>query len=265
MTSPLEEAIRGRFGRPLRHLSEVDSTNSEALRWASSDDPAPQGALVVADGQTRGRGRWGRSWETHPGSSLAASLVLRPRWPTERWGSLTIAAGLACAEAFESLGIGPAVLKWPNDVLLDSKKVSGVLIETRIADPAPVAVVGIGVNLAGGIELPEEIAARTTDLAEAALRRGIDPPPVAAVLGAILERLEALYDELGDGSRAEPVRDRAAARMELLGAPVTLRYMDGGTSEVVATGLLPDGSLQITDEDGTRSVHAAEVERIRHR
>lgn len=231
-----------------------------------SEDPPAEGALVVADEQTEGRGRWGRSWQMRPGSSLAMSLVLRPVFPIDRLGCLTVAAGLACAEAFESLGIGPAVLKWPNDVLLDSKKTSGILIETRIGSGlAPIVVVGIGVNLDRGIELPEDVAALTTSLAEAARRREVEVPARNEVLGAILHSFEAIYAEVADPSGAERVRDRAAARMELLGAPVTLRYADGTASDAIAERLLVDGSLQIATEEGARTVHAAEIERIRPR
>src|SRR5918996_1634800 len=89
----IASALKGRFGRPLRAFDSVDSTNTIALEWAG--EGAPEGALVVADHQTAGRGRWGRAWMSEPGAALQFSLVLRPRLGLDRLGVLGLALGLA--------------------------------------------------------------------------------------------------------------------------------------------------------------------------
>ncbi len=114
------------LGRAWRHLPTTGSTNDEAAAWARAG--APAGAVVVADAQTRGRGRLGRRWHSPSGASLYFSVVLRPPLPPHRVPPLTLAAGVAVAEALTALDITPQ-LKWPNDVLLDGKKVAGILTE----------------------------------------------------------------------------------------------------------------------------------------
>ena len=263
MSSSFEDRLTGRFGRPLRHLAEVASTNAEALEWLASDPPAPEGAVVVADRQTAGRGRWGRSWVSSPEASLVFSLVLRPAWASEYLGLMTVAAGLACAQGLIALTGIPARLKWPNDVLVHDRKLAGILTETRVSGhEVDGIVVGIGVNLDLPAELPPEIAERATGLAVEARRAGSEPPERAVVLAAILQSLEAVYDAIGDdGGRAE-VRAHAAELMDLLGHEVDLRFPDGRTERVTATRLLEDGSLEVETSAGPSPVHVAEVERV---
>lgn len=253
------------FGEPLRHLSSVDSTNGEALRWADETDPPPEGAVVLADSQTQGRGRWQREWISAPGASLVMSVILRPPWTDHRFGLLTVVTGLACAEAFDSLGLGPSGLKWPNDVLIDDGKVAGILIETRMRQGVPaLAAVGIGVNLADP-GLPSEIAERATSLASAAERRGLDAPARREVLRAILERLEAAYRQMGHPSSSDRLRAQVRDRMVMMGSELVLRTPDGDSLEGVAEDLGRDGSLCLRTDSGTVAVHAAEITSARPR
>src|SRR5436853_7340474 len=119
----VEPLLHGRFGRPYTYLERTPSTQR-----ALADD-APEGALVVADEQTAGRGRLDRTWVAPAGTSILASLVLRPRIATERLPELTVVAGRAVATAVgEATGLEPT-LKVPNDVLVDGRKVAGILAE----------------------------------------------------------------------------------------------------------------------------------------
>lgn len=141
-------------GIRLRHYPVAESTNSLAL------DLGQPGDLFVADAQTRGRGRLGRSWFSPPGENLYFSLVLAPPAPLEQWGSLALAAGLALARITKGLGFEPA-LKWPNDLVLKQKKAAGILLEARGSEKL---VVGIGINV-NQKEFPAELRETATSLA----------------------------------------------------------------------------------------------------
>jgi len=152
----------------LRFFAQIDSTNAEALRWLESD--APDGALVVADAQTAGRGRLDRRWVTRPGSALAFSIIFRPR-PSEleRPGLFSPLGALAVAQALEvGYGLQPQV-KWPNDVLLDGRKVCGILAETAwMGGRLLGVVVGIGINvLRDAVPAPEELLFPAVSVEEA--------------------------------------------------------------------------------------------------
>ena len=173
--------LRGRFGQP---YELVGSTPSTQLLLAPD---APEGALVVAEEQTAGRGRLGRSWFAPAGTSLLCSLQLRPDTPTERLPELTGVAARACADAIAALtGLEPA-LKFPNDVLVGGRKVAGILAEAR--DGRVVLGVGINVNLPVD-ELPEDVDRPATSLL-VETGRELDR---AELLAELLERLERRYD-----------------------------------------------------------------------
>jgi BirA family biotin operon repressor/biotin-[acetyl-CoA-carboxylase] ligase len=129
------------FGRPHRHLRVTDSTNDRARELAEAG--APSGTIVTADAQTAGRGRRGRVWSAPPGAALLYSAVLRPLEAEHTL--LPLAVPVAVCEAVESLVPVECLIKWPNDVWIEERKVAGVLIEAR---PPEWAVIGIGVNVA---------------------------------------------------------------------------------------------------------------------
>jgi BirA family transcriptional regulator, biotin operon repressor / biotin---[acetyl-CoA-carboxylase] ligase len=174
--------LRGRLGRPYEHVVSAPST--QLLLPAD----APEGALVVAEEQTAGRGRLGRRWLARPGTSLLCSLQLRPPLPTDRLPELTVVASHACAEAIAALtGLEPE-LKFPNDVLLGERKVAGILAEAREGR----VVLGIGVNVnVPASELPQEVDRPATSLL-AESGREVDR---GELLVHLLERLERRYDE----------------------------------------------------------------------
>ena len=255
----IEGAIRGRFGRPFRYFDEIGSTNSEAQAWAT--EGAPEGALVVANHQTAGRGRWGRSWLSSPGSLLQFSLVLRPRMMMNTLGLLTTALGVACADVIESLARIPTTIKWPNDVNVRGRKVAGILIESKVEDAElEVAVAGVGINVNWQkSDVPAEIADRATSLAI----ESDQIPSRAELLAALLASFESLYDMARDSSRAGRVIDRATERSEILGRNLTIRFADDTTLEGRAVRLLADGALEFEAGGTTRSVHVAEIAQVR--
>jgi BirA family transcriptional regulator, biotin operon repressor / biotin---[acetyl-CoA-carboxylase] ligase len=271
----LERALTGRFGRYRRVYDSIDSTNLDALRWAA-EEGAAEGSLVVSDVQTAGRGRWGRSWVAAPGSALLFSVVLRPRVPIDA-GLLTAAAGLAVADGIQRASGLPTTLKWPNDVLVEGRKVAGILVEARTGGSAGDAtgnavVVGAGINLHWRRdEIPADLGESATSIAaeveggggEAGWarpdRRTERVPPRAELLVAVLTRLDNLYGHLTLQGGGEIV-SAAAARSAVIGEAVTLRFADGTDASGVATGIAPNGGL-ILDEE--RVITAGEIERLR--
>jgi BirA family biotin operon repressor/biotin-[acetyl-CoA-carboxylase] ligase len=157
----------------IRYFDQTGSTNDEALAWA--DSGAPDGALVAADSQTAGRGRLARRWVTHPGAALACSLILRPHpWEIDRVGLFSPLGALAVAEALEKEFALQPRIKWPNDVLLDGRKVCGILLDASwLGDQLAALVIGIGVNvLAAAVPPPEELLFPATSV-ESALGRAV--------------------------------------------------------------------------------------------
>jgi BirA family biotin operon repressor/biotin-[acetyl-CoA-carboxylase] ligase len=264
----LTPLLCGRFGTPLRHLENIDSTNAEALRWAA--EGAPEGAVVVADDQSAGRGRWGRTWESTAGSSLLCSLVLRPQLPPEGIDLVTTMIGVATVEALREVARIEARLKWPNDVLVEDRKLAGILVESqsapavsdkaRLPDDAGVAVAGIGVNLdLRDAFLIPEVAARAVSLAELVA----EPPHRVEVLGALLSWIEPLYGSLAGESGRSALVARASELSAVLGADVSVRFVDGSNATGTARRIMPDGSLEIDLPGGPKSLRTGEIEFLR--
>ena len=151
----LRELLSGLPIPDLRWHARIDSTNSAAMDWALQN--AGDGCLVAADAQTAGRGRLGRKWVTHPAAGLAFSLVLRPTASEREWiGLFSPLGAIAVATALDRLGL-EAQVKWPNDVLLLRRKVSGILVESIWSGEALDALVlGIGINVASSSLPPAE-------------------------------------------------------------------------------------------------------------
>jgi BirA family biotin operon repressor/biotin-[acetyl-CoA-carboxylase] ligase len=211
------------IGAPRLHHRTIGSTNAKARELA--DAGAPHGTLVTASEQTAGRGRQGRAWVTPAGSAIAASLIVRAFDEL-----LPLRAGLAVADL-----AGPAAkVKWPNDVLLEGRKVAGILVEARAPDWA---VVGIGVNVT---HVPPEVAEIATALGREAVE-----PALAELLQALGRRLE------------QPPADALAdlrAKDALLGARVR---WNGG--EGTGAGIDDAGALLVTVGGETISLAAGEV------
>lgn len=260
----LERELEGSFCGPVQLLPSTVSTNIEALRWAALG--APEGALVVADHQTGGRGRWGRGWLSEPGRALLFSLVLRPEAPVRRLGLLTTALGVACAEAIEDLCRIPTGIKWPNDVTAEGRKLAGILVETRVTGSLlEAAIAGIGVNVFWDpLEIPTSIADRATSvLAEMQRRQLGSPPGRAALLRAILDAFEPRYRAVCTGEASNVLIASATERSDVLGRRVTVRFPDRTHLEGVAARLLPTGGLELEVNGHRQTVEGGEIEQLR--
>jgi BirA family transcriptional regulator, biotin operon repressor / biotin---[acetyl-CoA-carboxylase] ligase len=241
--------ILPRFFR-LVALDTVESTNDVARALAA--EGAPEGTVVWARTQSSGRGRRGRGWHSPPGN-LFMSVVLRPPVPLAQAAQLSFAAAMAVHDAVEGgVPAGAAVeLKWPNDVLLDGRKVAGILLET--GDPGPggssTLIVGIGVNI---VAAPPDAAYPATCLAD----HGVDESS-AGVLAAVCTALERWYvrwQATGFG----PLRDAWLTRARGLGAGVTVRLPDT-TFDGIFVDLDRDGALIVQAGEMRRRISAGDV------
>lgn len=213
----------------------IPSTQDVAIRLAQAG--APEGTLVVAGRQTRGRGRVGRTWFSPAGGGLYASVVLRPPAPPSQWPALSVLAGVAVVEELQRQGIVAARLKWPNDALIGGRKVAGIL--TEAFPDAGFAVLGLGLNVSfRGGDVPPDLAEVATDL-EANLAPGTDLNEAAArVLLAVIASYQRALPDL------RIVPDRAGRLLWTTGEIVV-----GGMRGRVA-GLTPSGELWLVGENG---------------
>ena len=247
--SPLDPAgLRARLsttwlGRQHLHVASCRSTNDLAATEAKAG--AGEGLLVTADQQSDGRGRQGRVWHAGAGENLTFSLLLRPNRPPPEIPPLTLLAGGAVAEALASLGFAARV-KWPNDVMLrgeaGARKVAGILTEaTTVGDRIGHVVIGVGINV-NAQAFPEELVDKATSLR---LVRG-RPLPLAEILARVLASLETAYNAFRTSGPAAAISlwEAHAERFARCKARVDDRDIEG-----VALGVLPDGSLQIRDDD----------------
>lgn len=255
-----------RLGRFLIARARVDSTNDAA--WDALAQGAPDGAVVVADEQIRGRGRAGRVWHTAPGKGLALSLVLHPGCEPDTLGVLPLAAGLALARSLERERCRSR-LKWPNDVLAGARKLAGILCEARrssLADgeggvPAAeslrggeAVVVGLGVNVRQQRDdFPPALRERVTSLAMEGCRAGRE-----AVAAGFLNALEPLWRELQEAGPA-PLLAAWKERADLWGRSVTVRTPSGPVTGI-ARDLDARGALVLEGESGYVTVLAGDVD-----
>jgi BirA family transcriptional regulator, biotin operon repressor / biotin---[acetyl-CoA-carboxylase] ligase len=229
----------GALGGPLVHLDVVGSTNDHARELALAG--APHGTVVVAERQTAGRGRQGRTWSAPPGRSLTVSALVRlqPR----ALEALPLAAAIAVSEAGETVAAVRCEIKWPNDVWIDGRKVAGVLIEARPTEHW--AVVGIGLNVCTtAAELGPELRGSATSLRIASG----SPVDRDATFDVLMERLARWIERLG-----EPAAVAAAfrARDVLHGRRISWTAA-GARYEGEAGGIEDDGALIVFTDSGAR-------------
>ena len=236
-------------GSRILYHKVLGSTMDEARRLA--EQGAPEGAVVIADEQTSGRGRFDRSWVSSPGQDLSFSVVLRPT--ADRLCYVNMAATLAVSAAVaEATGLAPTV-KWPNDVRLNGRKVSGILIEAAVESGEPRhAVVGIGVNVNLDPSETPEIACIVTSLYRETGRR-LDR---TRVLRTLLRELDDLYEAVKTG---RSLTEQWAAQLETLGRTVQVRWGEQ-LFEGRADRVNEQGNLVLTTPDGSSlTVVAGEV------
>lgn len=152
------------LGREIEYYQRLESTNEESFELI--EEGCGEGTIIVTDHQTSGKGRQGRSWFSAPGKGLAFSIILIPETPLNQSGLLSLAAGIAVAQAIEQFGLEPT-LKWPNDILLNRKKCGGILVESKVQSDVMVnAVIGIGINVnESSSDFGDEIQEMATSIA----------------------------------------------------------------------------------------------------
>lgn len=236
-------AARGcRLGRPLHRLAETGSTNDDAK--AGAREGAPHGAVWIAERQRSGRGRQGRVWLSAAGESLLFSVLLRIACPPLRVPLLSLACGLAVRDAIARVVSNRAVkVKWPNDVLIDDRKVAGILVESALAGgKVDYVVVGIGVNVHTR-EFPDELRALATSVANAAP----SPPDRGELLADILARLDHEVEHVAHRGLGL-LHGRLSTHDALRGRAV---MSEDGTVSGTAAGIDVDGRLLVARHDGS--------------
>jgi BirA family biotin operon repressor/biotin-[acetyl-CoA-carboxylase] ligase len=236
----LEKRLAGKFiGRPLYYYPEIGSTNDEAFRLGIAG--APEGTAVIADSQTKGKGRMQRLWHSPPGSNIYTSILLRPNFKPDQAPQISIAAGVAVAEILSQYCPGQVQLKWPNDVLLNKKKLSGILAQMKTsADGIDFVVLGIGINVNIGYkQLPSEIQSIATSLA---IETGREIDRLELII-SLYENIAKWYKELAQRG-FDAIKEKWLNLAPMIGRQVQVRFCSEGVSGE-ALGLDDDGSLII--------------------
>lgn len=232
------------MGRKLVCSDTVDSTNEEAKR--NSD--MPEGTLFIAERQTLGKGRRGRAWESPRGSGIWMSVLLKPDIPVETVSEITLAAGLAVARA-----AGGALIKWPNDVVIGTKKLSGILTEMAAeTDRIEYVICGIGINV-NNETFPSELSEKATSLF---IETG-ERHDRSALAARVMNEFEPLYERLAAGGFSA-IRQEYEKLCVTLGRQVVVSR-PGREFSGKAIGMRDNGALVVETEDGTADVASGEV------
>ena len=229
-------------GRQIAFFESLDSTMMEAARLAAAG--APSGTAVVAEEQTAGKGRHGHGWHSEAGSGLYVSIVLRPRMAAERLPALTLALGLAAAEAIARATDLECDLRWPNDLMLDGRKAAGILVEMQ--EGAAVAGIGINVNHAA---FPEELAGEATSLRLASGHTHSRED----LLAELLPTVDSFVHMLEEAGR-ERIFALFARRSSYAAGKRVRVELDGQSVTGTTAGLDPNGFLRVRRDDGREAI-----------
>jgi len=236
------------------HFHETDSTNSRARELAERG--SPEGTVVVAEKQTVGRGRKGRSWFSDDKGGIYMSIILRPLLSPGDTAGITLMTAVALAEALLSIAPIDVKIKWPNDILVNGKKLSGILTEMDAGmDSVNYIIVGVGINVNADIDnFPDEVREVATSIsAETGMKLSRND-----VICAFLERLEFYYES----SRKEgfaSVIEKWKSLSDIIGRPVRVDVVNGSFTGRVAD-IDPSGILVLEDKDGnTKRIISGDV------
>jgi BirA family biotin operon repressor/biotin-[acetyl-CoA-carboxylase] ligase len=247
LTDEIREGLNTNiFGKGgITYFRETDSTNVRAKYLAG--DGAPEGTVVVAEKQTQGRGRRGRSWFSPPGEGIYTSIVLRPPIPPNEAPKLTLLASVAVAEALLSLTSLKINIKWPNDILIKGRKVAGILTEISTEmDRIDYVVIGVGIN----VNTPREsLHPDIRQTATSILMETGKPFPRIALLRAYLEWLE-IYYEAFKTKGFDPILNRWKHLADIIGRRIRVDLMDSMRVGKVLD-IDKDGFLILQDRKGT--------------
>lgn len=228
-----EQSLQSQLNRPFKFVASVDSTNDVAKTWLL--DGAPSGAVVMGDEQRKGRGRKGRVWYTPPGVALAISAILRPRF--ENLHLVNIIGALSVYDLARYVGCEKVGIKWPNDVQVNFKKVSGILPEVVWNGDKLVGVVlGMGINVRNNFT-GTELEGKAISLEEA-VNHALDRTDLAVY---VLDRIDYWYGQIDTDYLFETWRDR----LNMLGKEVAVESVAG-----IAVDVQSDGALRVENADG---------------
>ncbi len=242
------------FGRNEIHIfQETDSSNIQAFRIASGG--AAEGSIVIAESQTGGKGRLGRKWVSPQGMNLYLSIIIRPQIPTFSAPRLTLVAAMALSETLESIGAAEHRIKWPNDILFNERKLSGILTEMKgDCDAIDFIIIGIGVNLNSSSD------DYTDDLKDSVIS-------LKDIIGSTVDRIDFLnrfllyfeknYNDFLRGRFIE-ILERWKVKSAIINQKIKVtNHSDIFTGTV--TEVTPDGNLIVQTEDGIRQVNSGDI------
>ena len=238
-------------GKTVHFARETDSTNLWIKRLAK--EGASEGTLALAEFQSAGRGRLGRSWEVPEGTSVMMSILLRPKFEPQYAPTLTLVMGMAVAKAVKNLGFDVSI-KWPNDVVVSHKKICGILTEMGVRDgKIDYAVIGVGINV-NIREFPEEMADKATSLY---LESGKEFDR-SQIPGLVMEAFEEYYEKFAATCDLSGLKEEYESILANYNQPV--RVLAKEPYEGVARGVTDGGELLVEKTDGTIvAVSAGEV------
>ena len=238
-------------GKTVHFARETDSTNLWIKRLAK--EGASEGTIALAEFQSAGRGRLGRSWEVPEGTSVMMSILLRPKFEPQYAPTLTLVMGMAVAKAVKNLGFDVSI-KWPNDVVVSHKKICGILTEMGVRDgKIDYAVIGVGINV-NIKEFPEEMADKATSLY---LESGREFDR-SQIPGLVMEAFEEYYEKFAATCDLSGLKEEYESILANYNQPV--RVLAKEPYEGVARGITDGGELLVEKTDGTIvAVSAGEV------
>ena len=242
------------FGHTMHTLYEVSSTNQFAFQLALRG--GEEGEVVVAESQTRGKGRMGRRWESPPGVNIYLSLILRPQIPPNRIPLISLMAAVACAEAIEEVTTIMPAIKWPNDLLIKRKKLGGILTEADMEmDVINFVIVGIGINVnMPNNSLPSSIDDTATSL-KMELGREISR---VALIQKLLSKVEVWYKWFEENKEMD-LRRRWEELSQVRGRKGEVSFM-GKVIRGEALGIDEDGALLVQEaKEGVKRIVAGDI------
>jgi BirA family biotin operon repressor/biotin-[acetyl-CoA-carboxylase] ligase len=240
----------------VHRFDSVDSTNTQALKHARRG--ADEGTCIVAHQQTAGRGRQGRIWASPPDAGLYLSIVLRPRLDAKHLPLITLAAAVAVFDTLAQLGVD-ADIKWPNDILVNEKKICGLLAEMTDTERGLAVIVGVGINLASQ-NFPCELVDTATSLESVLLR----PVAFSEIEEPLLKFFDHWYRRLHEAEGASTIVREWASRSTYFRGKQVRVTLTSETIIGVTDGLGPNGALRVRGDNGELViVNAGDVERVR--
>lgn len=251
----MEYLLSAQAAAGFEYLEQTGSTNKDLL---ARSEGLPEFFVLATDFQTAGKGRMDRSWEASPGSSVMASILLRPQFTQSSGiGWLSLLTALAITRAISDLGLKPKI-KWPNDVLIAEKKVSGILAE--VATDLSSVVIGFGINVnQSAQQLPVGTATSLSIESAGAVDRDW-------LLAAVIENIRALYLELsnsGGDASASGLRQAILVLSSTVGSQVSVEFPDGKKAFGLAKDIDDTGRLVVSTQNETLSVSAGDVLHLR--